>query len=187
MDASLVCQICGEKLAFNPECPCTLGEHLIRKHPNVEMTHFSTEDLCCCSSSSKKLPPCPRTGLPCSCETFAKPKIQLTPKCVFKTTVETWKPGPLRVMCPQCANLDRPCIRRQRNRVAYSPLGALCLLVCWPVCFLPFLMPQSSQIQLFCKQCGAFLGEYDRKSGRMQCPPCPAKGQYSVNNLPPIC
>ncbi|XP_050300910.1 uncharacterized protein LOC126739323 isoform X3 [Anthonomus grandis grandis] len=162
MDASpLICQICGEKFKFNPECPCTLGEHLIQKHPNLAMTHFSGNDFCCCgsTSSSKKFPVCPKTGLRCSCpDVRAKSQDKFgKSKCIFKTSVETWRPGPLRVTCPHCSAIDRPCIRRQRNRVAYSPLGALCLLVCWPVCFLPFLMPESSQIQLFCKKCGAFL------------------------------
>ncbi|CAG9769903.1 unnamed protein product [Ceutorhynchus assimilis] len=187
MDAYLICQICGEKLSFNPECPCTLGEHLIRKHPRVEMTHFSNDNFCVCSSNSSKQKlkkKCPKSDLPCDCTYFEKPRRKT---CIFKTSVETWKPGPLRVSCPHCGALARPCIRRQRNRVAYSPLGAFCLLVCWPVCFLPFLMPESSQIQLFCKECGAFLGEYDRKSGRMKCPPCPINEAFNINQLPPMC
>ncbi|XP_066249089.1 uncharacterized protein [Euwallacea similis] len=188
MDTSLYCQICGETFSFNPECLQTLGEHLLLKHPNVEVIHFFNNNLCHChsSSSGNNLSTGPRTSMPCKFQSLHKPKDRLTSKCFFKTTVETWKPGPLKVVCPYCSALDRPCIHRQRNKVAYSPIGALCLLVCWPVCFMPFLMPESSQIQLFCKKCGAFLGEYDRKTGRMKCPPCPSKEEYNTGNMPPV-
>ncbi|XP_030766133.1 lipopolysaccharide-induced tumor necrosis factor-alpha factor-like [Sitophilus oryzae] len=149
------------------------------------MGHFSHENICSCCTSSKNLPSCPRTKLPCACSSYEE-KIKAKPKCVYKTTVETWKPGPLRVTCPRCKYVDRPCVRQKRNRVAYSPIGALCLLVCWPVCFLPFLMSEGSQIQLFCKRCGAFLGEYDRKTGQMRCP-CPADPHYNLSSVPSIC
>ncbi|KAL1516819.1 hypothetical protein ABEB36_000671 [Hypothenemus hampei] len=187
MDKCLICQICGKELPFNPKCPCTLGGHMLRKHPQVIMTHFSKENLLCCCSSTRSSEnkfkhPCPKTGLPCRCAINEPPPSinkKIRPRCKFETSVETWKPGPLRVICPHCFNIDRPCIRIQRNRVAYSPLGALCLLVCWPICFMPFMMSQT-QISLFCKKCGAFLGEYDQKSGHMKCPPCAAQGDINV-------
>ncbi|KAF7267725.1 uncharacterized protein LOC143203915 [Rhynchophorus ferrugineus] len=182
MESALVCQICGQKLSFNPGCPCSLGEHMLRKHPHLEMGHFSNQDICnCCSVSSKNRPLCSRTQLPCLCSSFEKPR---KPKpTVFKTTVESWKPGPLRVTCPRCQHLDRPCIRHQRNRISRSALGALCLLLCWPVCF----MSESSRIHLFCRRCHAFMGEYDRKTGRMKCPPCPASSRYDLNTIPSVC
>ncbi|KAJ8970702.1 hypothetical protein NQ317_000600 [Molorchus minor] len=130
----LRCQICGEKLSFNPYCPCSLGEHLINKHPEQRMTHFFPED------TTKKA----------------------------DNRVETWKPGPVEVTCPECCYTGRPCIRKQRNKVAYSSFGALCMLTCWPLCFLPFLMPEGSKIHLYCKNCGTFLGEYSRKTGELK-------------------
>ncbi|XP_060535421.1 uncharacterized protein LOC132707542 [Cylas formicarius] len=112
----LTCQICGDKLAFNPECPCSLGEHLLSRHPELEMAHFSREDLFCRCSSER----IPQDHAP---KKKPSPSVRFRTKsrsgqALFKTTVETWRPGPRMVTCPQCNYLERPCIRKQRNRVS---------------------------------------------------------------------
>mgnify|MGYP002715762662 CR=1 FL=1 len=42
--------------------------------------------------------------------------------------METWTPGPQSVICPKCGKEGQPVIRKQRNRMAKTPLGALCML-----------------------------------------------------------
>ncbi|KAJ8956988.1 hypothetical protein NQ318_012153, partial [Aromia moschata] len=167
----LKCQICGEKLTFNPYCPCSLGEHLIKKHPELRMTHFSIENTTTCSCCTCVEETNNKFKGPASAKMGGCPPKRGKPPDnkggVYKTTVETWRPGPLKVTCPVCNQEDRPCIRKQRNKVAYSSLGALCMLSCWPLCFLPFLMPGGSKIQLYCKHCGTYLGEYNRKTGQL--------------------
>lgn len=37
---------------------------------------------------------------------------------LYKFLVETWRPGPSKVACPLCGKEDRPCIRKQRNKVS---------------------------------------------------------------------
>ncbi|XP_018566490.1 lipopolysaccharide-induced tumor necrosis factor-alpha factor homolog [Anoplophora glabripennis] len=178
MERYLICQICGEKLPFDPVCTCTLGEHLVKNHPDAEMTHFIVEDtsLCGCgrestSSSSE--------GLYSTADAAVGNK-----SAVFKTTIETWKPGPLNVICPLCGKEDRPCIRKQRNKVAYTQFGALCMVTCWPICFLPFLMSQSSTIHLYCRHCGALIGEYNRQTGTLKPAPIdPSKKLNVPSNL----
>ncbi|KAJ8925112.1 hypothetical protein NQ315_001293, partial [Exocentrus adspersus] len=189
----LICQLCGDKLPFNPICTCSLGEHLVKKHPGVDMTHFVVEDssFCDCDSdsvqgkstntstiivqecfvgveSSAMASTAGGGSLSSRSRLMGLCKRRADNKEMFKTTVETWKPGPMRIICPACGKEDRPCIRKQRNKVAYTQLGAMCMVSCWPICFLPFLMPQASDIHLYCKHCGAFVGEYDRKTGNLK-------------------
>ncbi|CAH1170274.1 unnamed protein product [Phaedon cochleariae] len=168
MEYQLKCQLCGEQFNVNPKCPHPLGEHLLKKHPGIELTFFTIEDDCdtkCCKCNRKKT-----SRNKCL---FKIPSKSIVPpkkrSSIFKTTVESWKPGPVKIICPKCRRKDRPCIRKQRNKVAYSSLGAFCMLTCWPICFLPFLIPNGSVLELFCKHCGTLLGEYDRKTGTIKC------------------
>ncbi|CAH1986167.1 unnamed protein product [Acanthoscelides obtectus] len=87
----------------------------------------------------------------------------------FKTTVESWSSSTLKVKCPKCSVTDRPRIRRQKIKVATSPVGAFCLNACWPICFMPFLMSKPSTLDIYCRHCGFFMGEYDRATGRLLC------------------
>ncbi|KAK4877624.1 hypothetical protein RN001_010130 [Aquatica leii] len=57
---------------------------------------------------------------------------------------------------------------RMYKTTAHSSLGAICLLGCWPLCFLPFMLGGSNIMNIHCKGCGQYLGTFDRKSGRMQ-------------------
>ncbi|XP_023024470.2 uncharacterized protein, partial [Leptinotarsa decemlineata] len=147
--------------------PLRVGEHLLEHHPDEELTFFSCEE-----DESEKSRKC------CKCPSKTKKKIikvrnlnrlSISKRSLFKTTVETWKPGPVKVICPKCKINDRPCIRKQRNKVAYTALGAFFILTCWPLCFIPFLMPKGSTVDLFCKHCGNYLGEYNRATGSLKC------------------
>uniref|UniRef100_A0A1B6KZS5 LITAF domain-containing protein n=1 Tax=Graphocephala atropunctata TaxID=36148 RepID=A0A1B6KZS5_9HEMI len=83
----------------------------------------------------------------------------------YKCTVESWKPGSTKVVCPCCGCEAQPVIRRQRNQLANSSLGACLMLGCWPLSFLPFLLCESTVVNLYCAQCNNFLGAYNRKLG----------------------
>lgn len=45
MEYSGICRICGNKVVCKDGNICTLGEHLLRNHPDVSMTHFVVENL----------------------------------------------------------------------------------------------------------------------------------------------
>lgn len=44
MGLTAQCRICGFKVPIKNEDVYCLGEHLIKKHPEVSMTHFSFEN-----------------------------------------------------------------------------------------------------------------------------------------------
>ncbi|CAG9836612.1 unnamed protein product [Diabrotica balteata] len=141
MDHHLKCQLCGEKLQVTSNCLCTLGEHLLAKHPDVELTFFT------------------------SLENLLSWKLDLGEKA----RVETWKPAQLELACPQCRKKGQPSMRRHKNKFTNTSLGAFCMLSCWPACFLPFIVQKKSIVELYCKNCGTFLGEYNRATGTLSC------------------
>uniref|UniRef100_A0A182TYH7 LITAF domain-containing protein n=1 Tax=Anopheles melas TaxID=34690 RepID=A0A182TYH7_9DIPT len=81
-------------------------------------------------------------------------------KSVYKTTVTQWKPARFRVKCGECGGRFYPTIRNAASRIS-NGLGAVCILSCWPFCFLPALFTTASKYHLHCSNCNAYLGLYD--------------------------
>lgn len=42
--------------------------------------------------------------------------------------MESWTPGPNSITCPKCGKEGHPIVKKQKNKLAKSPLGALCML-----------------------------------------------------------
>ncbi|XP_037050673.1 uncharacterized protein LOC119084701 [Bradysia coprophila] len=85
----------------------------------------------------------------------------------YKTSVETWKPGRDKILCPKCDAIVRPIIRRSADRVSHSSVGAALIMTCWPFCFFPFLFPAPVQENLHCSICGYYFGSYDYQNQKM--------------------
>lgn len=43
MEYYFQCKLCGEKFYVNPYCPCVFGDHLLEKHPELQLSFFSSE------------------------------------------------------------------------------------------------------------------------------------------------
>ncbi|EFA00248.1 hypothetical protein TcasGA2_TC003077 [Tribolium castaneum] len=157
---------------------CTLGEHLLKNHPEVSMTHFvmeNCEDLSNSKTSNKSK----------HRRSNASEILKRTNKRnnnLYKTTVESWCPGSRPLQCPKCGNTDQPYIRKQRNKIAYNSLGAFFLLGCWPLCFLPMLMCGGTNTIICCRKCGYCFGTYDKKKGKL----IPSTKDFKVET-PNIC
>ncbi|KAB0796001.1 hypothetical protein PPYR_10062 [Photinus pyralis] len=147
MGPAAKCRLCGDALLYTPSKVANLGEHLYCGHSKASLTNFSIEHATSLSNSSLD--------------------SSIT-KRMYKTTVETWKPGIAVLTCPSCGKTGHPIVRKQQNKITHSSLGAICLLGCWPLCFLPFMLGGSNTMNIHCKFCGQYLGTFDRKSGRMQ-------------------
>lgn len=89
------------------------------------------------------------------------------PKNRFTATVETWWRAPGKVLCDECGRLAVPLVRRQGQRMAKSSIGALCLLGCWPICFLPCFTAESEMVNLFCARCDNLLGTFGKRDGKL--------------------
>ncbi|XP_057662918.1 uncharacterized protein LOC130897946 [Diorhabda carinulata] len=167
MDRNLKCQLCGKKLRVSPNCPCTLGEHLLAQHPDVDLTFYSSlEDLSYWKSYPQKKRD--RGSKVLSCR--KKSSLKVTKNAsngIYKTTVETWNPSQMKMECPRCQKQDKPCIRSNKNRASRNYLKALCMLSCWPVCFLPFAAKRNNVVELYCKYCRCVIAEYNRATGAL--------------------
>ncbi|CAH1986168.1 unnamed protein product [Acanthoscelides obtectus] len=142
-----------------------MGDHFIQEHPDAGV-NFYTNDKEIQDREVRKRVSCSRANCP---ELNNKTYNDLHIPTSFKTTVESWSSSTLKVKCPKCSVTDRPRIRRQKIKVATSPVGAFCLNACWPICFMPFLMSKPSTLDIYCRHCGFFMGEYDRATGRLLC------------------
>ncbi|XP_017776193.1 PREDICTED: uncharacterized protein LOC108562391 [Nicrophorus vespilloides] len=163
------CTICGDKINYAPDNVANLGLHLIDKHPDIELAHFS---LLCESP--------PKAGCQCGCGCACNPsgcgagRGRKQPS--IKTTVESWKRAQNPLRCVKCGKTAIPLIRRQRHKLARSQFGAFILLGCWPICFLPFILGGSDLMYLYCKECGNYLGMYDRRVAQKDDPLCRQNG-----------
>ncbi|XP_044269987.1 uncharacterized protein LOC123014778 isoform X2 [Tribolium madens] len=168
MECSGICRICGNSIVCKDGNMCTLGEHLLKNHPEISMTHFvmeNCEDVSNSKTSNKTSAVLKKTSeLLKGCKTNGNNKRN---KNLYKTTVESWRPGSKSIQCPKCGNTDQPYIRKQRNKVAYNSLGAFFLLGCWPLCFLPMLMCGGTNTIICCRKCGYCFGTYDKKKGKL--------------------
>lgn len=185
--AEAVCQTCGSTIYYGPQETSVLADHFYYEHPDKDVGHFTiinvqVDDRRPSRSGSRTMSQteignvrvkskgelvgnisCMKECDPCVCQA----DYEFDCHNHYKTTVESWSSGPNDVKCPQCNNVGPPLIRRQRNKIAKSSLGAMCLLGCWPLCFLPFMLGGSNVLNLYCKNCGAFLASYDRHLGKL--------------------
>ncbi|XP_054738755.1 uncharacterized protein LOC129244885 isoform X1 [Anastrepha obliqua] len=83
-------------------------------------------------------------------------------RSLYRTSIEKWRPANGTLFCPNCGANRRPLIRTQTERSSSNSCCAVCILGCWPFCFLPFLVPSDNKEYLHCSNCKAFLGLYDR-------------------------
>ncbi|XP_059610803.1 uncharacterized protein LOC132257788 [Phlebotomus argentipes] len=81
----------------------------------------------------------------------------------YITSVETWRPTSVRIICNKCGQRSRPILRTYTRRLATSQIAANCILTCWPLCFLPCLAKNIQQQFLYCSKCDYCLGEFQQK------------------------
>ncbi|XP_020801102.1 uncharacterized protein LOC110178330 [Drosophila serrata] len=93
---------------------------------------------------------------PCSC--YAD-KDNVSRKQSFKASITHWAPAEGNIFCPSCGFSQRPLIKTASEMTATGAF-ATCIFACWPLCCLPFL---ESREYLYCSNCRAFLGIYDRE------------------------
>nr|CAH7724407.1 unnamed protein product [Callosobruchus chinensis] len=171
MGTYLRCAICGLKIPVDSHCMCPLGDHFIQEHPEAGVNFYTNDkeikEIARKEMDIQERKSCSRANCP---EYNNRSSNELNKDAhAFRTTVESWNSSTLKVRCPKCNVTDKPCIRKQKNKLATSPVGAFFMNTCWPICFMPFLMPHSSTLDLYCKHCGFFMGEYNRATGKLLC------------------
>lgn len=83
---------------------------------------------------------------------------------LYRISIEKWRPTGGIIYCPKCGCNERPLIETRTERFTENQWCACCLLNCWPLCFLPWILPGHEVEHLHCSRCKAFLGVYNRHS-----------------------
>lgn len=180
------CKLCGEKISYSPDHIHNYGMHLIEKHPELDFAHFALMY----EPTSKKNGNC-SCGCGCDADDCIRRgkggkhrarHYRTTSKiilfhllCILINVflVQSWKCSQNPLLCPRCGKKNAPLIKRQRHKLTGSTGLACMLLGCWPFCFLPFIISGSDLFYLYCKECGFYIGMYDRRVSAIdKGPPC---------------
>lgn len=86
----------------------------------------------------------------------------------YRTTVENWRPGGMRINCPACGRSRLPVVRSHREHETTSSTWSSFLMCCWPLWCLPCCFPKPKREYLHCSACDAFLAMYDHEGDCIQ-------------------
>uniref|UniRef100_A0A8W7NYM2 LITAF domain-containing protein n=1 Tax=Anopheles atroparvus TaxID=41427 RepID=A0A8W7NYM2_ANOAO len=76
---------------------------------------------------------------------------------MYQTSLSSWRPGGHPIGCPNCGAKQTPIVRSHANSVTWSSTMATCLLHCWPLCCLSWLLGESANEYLHCSRCDQLL------------------------------
>ncbi|KAH8336783.1 hypothetical protein KR059_003272 [Drosophila kikkawai] len=82
-------------------------------------------------------------------------------KC-YRLSIRRWVPGEGCIFCPCCGCQRRPMIKAA-SEIVTTRCCAAAIAVCWPLCLLPCLASSDNREYLYCSNCNAFLGIYERE------------------------
>ncbi|PBC27252.1 Lipopolysaccharide-induced tumor necrosis factor-alpha factor [Apis cerana cerana] len=102
-------------------------------------------------------------------------------KKVYATRVDTWKSHNEKKICPRCHKEAIPTLHTRGDKLTTSHIGALCLLGCWPLCFVPLIMKRAKKVRMFCPLCGYMYGNFQYKNTGLA--PCKTDSEESQTRL----
>ncbi|XP_076397459.1 uncharacterized protein LOC105661910 isoform X2 [Megachile rotundata] len=103
------------------------------------------------------------------------------PRKVYATRVDTWKSHSEKKLCPRCKKEAVPTLHARGDKLTTSHIGALCLLGCWPLCFVPLMMKRAKKVRMICPLCGYSYGSYQYKNTGLA--PCNTASEDSQAQL----
>ncbi|XP_031847015.1 uncharacterized protein LOC116433254 [Nomia melanderi] len=177
--AATWCPVCDKRVSDKGEDTCTLLAHIRKSHPK-RSRHCSVQGE---EEESRK--PSNRITSKSSVRTDGNVKTS-EPRKVYATRVDTWKAHNEKKVCPQCKKETVPTLHARGDKLTTSHIGALCLLGCWPLCFVPLMMKRAKKVRMICPLCGYVYGSYQYKNAGLS--PCKTDSEESQARLssPPI-
>ncbi|KAK9309312.1 hypothetical protein QLX08_001047 [Tetragonisca angustula] len=100
---------------------------------------------------------------------------------IYATRVDTWKSHNERKICPRCKKEAIPTLHARGDKLTTSHIGALCLLGCWPLCFVPLIMRRAKKVRMICPLCGYMYGNFQYKNTGLA--PCKTDSEDSQARL----
>ncbi|XP_043591654.1 uncharacterized protein LOC122571663 isoform X2 [Bombus pyrosoma] len=95
--------------------------------------------------------------------------------------LDTWKSHDEKKLCPRCQKEAIPTLHARGDKLTTSHIGALCLLGCWPLCFVPLIMKRSKKVRMICPLCGYMYGSFQYNNTGLA--PCKTDSEDSQARL----
>ncbi|XP_022233152.2 uncharacterized protein LOC111081405 [Drosophila obscura] len=136
------------------------AERYIAKHPSSGLSGGSKAEGSEKQSGSGKQRECEAAKAKANAK--AKAKANNRRQC-YRASIERWTPVDGSIYCPSCGCNRRPVVKSRTEVITSHGCAASCVISCWPLCFLPCLVPPENREYLYCCNCKSFLGIYDRE------------------------
>ncbi|XP_033324565.1 uncharacterized protein LOC117219490 [Megalopta genalis] len=172
--AATWCPVCDKRVSDKGEDTCTLLAHIRKSHPKRSCQYLPECEKEVSKKSSK------RVSSKNSVRTGSNVRTN-EPKKVYATRVDTWKSHNEMKICPKCKKEAVPTLHARGDKLTTSHIGALCLLGCWPLCFVPLMMKRAKKVRMICPLCGYVYGSFEYKNTGLS--PCKTESEDSQARL----
>ncbi|XP_034185373.1 uncharacterized protein LOC117606694 [Osmia lignaria lignaria] len=166
------CPVCDKRVSDKGRDTYGLLAHIREFHPKHSNQFFTQEKESRTVSKQTTSKGSLRTG--CT-------NRKSEPRKVYATRVDTWKSHNEKKLCPRCKKEAVPTLHARGDKLTTSHIGALCLLGCWPLCFVPLMMKRAKKVRMICPLCGYMYGSYQYKNTGLA--PCNTDSEDSQARL----
>ncbi|XP_017755227.1 PREDICTED: uncharacterized protein LOC108547288 [Eufriesea mexicana] len=171
--AATWCPVCDKRVSSKGKDTNGLLAHIRKSHPKHSSYYLSQEE--------KETKATPVTTDPnCTYNTDCNTR-KTEPKKIYATRVDTWKSHNEKKTCPRCRKEAVPTLHARGDKLTTSHVGALCLLGCWPLCFVPLIMKRARKVRMICPLCGYMYGSFQYKNTGLT--PCKTDSEDSQARL----
>ncbi|XP_076622940.1 uncharacterized protein LOC143342693 [Colletes latitarsis] len=154
------CPVCDKRVSDKGEDTYELLAHIRKSHPKRSSQYLPQKQE---SRVTKRATSKSSAATDCNAKKNEQRKV-------YATRVDTWKSHNEKKLCPQCHKEAIPTLHARGDTVTTSHIGALCLLGCWPLCFVPLMMKRAKKVRMICPLCGYAYGRFQYKNaGLAQC------------------
>ncbi|CAL7933674.1 unnamed protein product [Xylocopa violacea] len=167
------CPVCDKRVSDKGKDTNGLLAHIRKSHPKRSSQYLSWEE-----EKSKV------TAKRTASKYFGRAGRNVKkdePRKVYATRVDTWKSHNEQKVCPRCQNKAVPTLHTRGDKLTTSHIGALCLLGCWPLCFVPLIMRRAKKVRMICPLCGYMYGSFQYKNSELA--PCKTDSEESQARL----
>ncbi|CAK9832911.1 hypothetical protein ANTRET_LOCUS9673 [Anthophora retusa] len=186
------CPVCDKRLSNKEKDTYGLLTHIRKYHPKHCNQYACQEEES--KGTSKQIVSMYSEKTECSSRKNESRKVYATRgtstitliQCIrWKTSVfvivDTWKSHNEKKVCPQCQREAVPTLHARGDKLTTSHIGALCLLGCWPLCFVPLMMKRAKKVRMICPLCGYMYGSFQYKNTGLA--PCKTDSEESQARL----
>ncbi|XP_017794502.1 PREDICTED: uncharacterized protein LOC108576093 [Habropoda laboriosa] len=166
------CPVCDKRLSDKERDTYGLLKHIRKSHPKQCKQYLCQEEEP--RKTSKQIVSMYSQKKECSSR-------KNEPRKVYATRVDTWKSHNEKKVCPRCRREAVPTLHARGDKLTTSHIGALCLLGCWPLCFVPLMMKRAKKFRMICPLCGYMYGSFQYKNTGLA--PCKADSEDSQTRL----